>query len=120
MTGRAHEIGALHEDLSRANRGGYRDDRDADKVEELLRILAYYAAPTGSEERVFFDYGIEGVRHTVKPDGSLVKTDQGTAEISGSWPNLIRGNEGFYYPSTDDAKYCGTSRRGRSHWALMI
>ena len=55
--------------------------KNQDRVKELLRVVDYFAAPFGSEERVFLDNGIEGVHHTVKPDGTRVKTDLGNAEI---------------------------------------
>jgi putative aldouronate transport system substrate-binding protein len=80
-------------------------DRDQERIRELLRILDFYAAPTGSEERVFLDFGLEGTHHTVQPDGALVKTDQGSLEI-GNMPYLIRGAEGLYFPETPgDAQY---------------
>ena len=43
---------------------------DDAKVEELLRITNYFAAPFGSEEYIFLNFGIEGVHHTLNDDGS--------------------------------------------------
>ena len=77
--------------------------KNPERVKELLRVVNYFAAPFGSEERIFLDYGIEGVHHTVKPDGSRVKTDQGTAEI-GDLSTLAGGLTTFYSTIPGDAK----------------
>jgi hypothetical protein len=47
------------------------------RVEELLRVLDYYSAPFGSEEYNFLTFGIEGVHHTLQPDGTRILTDRG-------------------------------------------
>jgi len=76
--------------------------KDRERVKELLRILDYYAAPFGSEERAFLNYGIEGVHHTVK-DGERVLTDQGKADI-GELNNQTNNVPTYYYPgATEDA-----------------
>ncbi len=70
--------------------------RDRERVRELLRILDYLAAPFGSEERVFLASGIEGVHHTVRPDGVRVLNDKGRAEI-GDLANLTFAPTVFSY-----------------------
>jgi putative aldouronate transport system substrate-binding protein len=54
---------------------------DDARVEELLGITNYFAAPFGSEEYTFLNYGLEGVHHTVNDDGSRTLTELGTTEI---------------------------------------
>ncbi len=61
--------------------------KDPERVKELLRVVNYLAAPFGSEEWIFLNYGIEGVHHTVQADGTRIKTDLGNVEI-GDLPNL--------------------------------
>jgi putative aldouronate transport system substrate-binding protein len=80
--------------------------RDQARVKELLSIMNYLAAPDFSEENIFVKYGIEGVHHTLQPDGTRSPTDKGKAEIgnltSFAWPE----SQGFYYPGTPgDAEY---------------
>jgi putative aldouronate transport system substrate-binding protein len=54
---------------------------DQARVQELLAILDYYAAPYGSEEWLFLRYGVEGTQHTVNADGTRTLTEQGKKEI---------------------------------------
>ena len=76
--------------------------KDPERVRELLRVLDYYAAPFGSEEWVFLNYGIEGVHHEKKADGSRSKTELGTKEI-GELTNLTYCLPPFYYDTPGDA-----------------
>jgi len=69
--------------------------KNQDRVKELLRVVDYFAAPFGSEERNFLDYGIEGVHHTVKADGTRVKTDLGNTEL-GDLATLAGGLTTYY------------------------
>jgi putative aldouronate transport system substrate-binding protein len=83
--------------------------RDEGRVQELLQILNYLAAPFGSEERVFLDSGIEDVHHTLRPDGTRVRTEQGVREL-GELGELVSGlanaPQVCYYPDTPgDARY---------------
>ncbi len=54
---------------------------DDAKVEELLRITDYFAAPFGSEEYIFLNFGIEGEHHTLNDDGSRTLTEAGEREV---------------------------------------
>jgi putative aldouronate transport system substrate-binding protein len=71
--------------------------RDRERVKELLRILDFYAAPFGSEEQTFLQYGIEGVHHELEPDGSRLRNDFGEADIR-DIPNLTSHPPVLYYP----------------------
>ncbi len=77
--------------------------RDQERVKELLRVVDYFAAPFGSEERLFLDNGIEGVHHTVSADGTRVKNDLGLAEIA-DLPTLAGGLTTYYSILPGDAK----------------
>ncbi len=77
--------------------------RDPERVRELLRVLDYFAAPFGSEEWVFLNYGLEGVHHEVRPDGSRVKNELGGKEI-GELTNLTYCLPPFYYDTPGDAQ----------------
>jgi putative aldouronate transport system substrate-binding protein len=82
---------------------------DEERVRELLRILNYFAAPFGSEERVFLESGVEGLHHTLQPDGVRVKTERGSLDIGDPGSGLSALTNAppvFYYPETpDDAQY---------------
>lgn len=73
--------------------------RDDGRVRELLGVLNYFAAPFGSEERIFLTSGLEGVHHTVEADGTRVLTEQGEREISGL-DYISNGPFVFYYPTS--------------------
>ena len=53
--------------------------KDEERVKELLRILDYLAAPFGSEEWFFLQYGVEGVDYQLT-NGVPALTDRGIAE----------------------------------------
>ncbi|MFI8523284.1 hypothetical protein ACIGB8_02485 [Promicromonospora sukumoe] len=69
------------------------------RVEALLDVINYLAAPFGSEEHLFRTYGVEGVHHEL--DGTdPVLTEQGRTEIQlglkyvveGPWVNFQAGD----------------------------
>ncbi|MFD6445639.1 hypothetical protein ACFWEJ_11065 [Promicromonospora sp. NPDC060204] len=69
------------------------------RVEALLSLINYLAAPFGSEEHLFRTYGVEGVHHEL--DGTdPVLTDKGRTEIQlglkyvveGPWVNFQAGD----------------------------
>lgn len=73
--------------------------KSAGRVEALLDVINYLAAPFGSEEHLFRTYGVEGVHHEL--DGTdPVLTDQGRTEIQlglkyvveGPWVNFQAGD----------------------------
>ena len=51
-----------------------------DRVEEILSILDYLAAPFGSEEYHLVNYGTEGLHHTAGPNGPVL-TEKGKSEV---------------------------------------
>ncbi len=71
--------------------------KDKERVKELLRVLDYYAAPFGSEERIFLQYGIAGIHHTVQPDGTRILTNAGKAEI-GELNNQTNNVPAYFFP----------------------
>ncbi|MER6946650.1 hypothetical protein ABT294_21720 [Nonomuraea sp. NPDC000554] len=53
---------------------------DPKRVEMLLAVLNFMAAPFGTEENEIINYGVEGV-HFTKSGGDLTFTDKGKAEV---------------------------------------
>ena len=78
--------------------------KDKERVKELLRIMDYFAAPFGSEERLFLNSGIEGVHFTRDADGRPKQTDLGKAEIGGI-PWVTNEFPVCYYDVPGDAEY---------------
>lgn len=72
--------------------------KDEKAVKELLRILDYLAAPFGSEEYVFVNYGIKGWDYNPGPDGGPVLTDTGLAEIGDLPRGLANAPRTIYFP----------------------
>ncbi len=77
--------------------------KDPERVKELLRVVDYFAAPFGSEERNFLDYGIEGVHFTVAADGTRVQNDRGKSEL-GDLATLSGGLTTYYSTIPGDAQ----------------
>ena len=59
--------------------------KDEEKTRELLGICNYFAAPFGSEEEVFLNFGKEGVHWTQNDDGARTRTTQGEEEVVGTF-----------------------------------
>lgn len=70
--------------------------KDKERVREILRIFNYWAAPFGSEEKIFIDNGIEGVDFTYR-NGVPIKTDTGTSEIQ-DLSYTVNGPFAFFNP----------------------
>jgi putative aldouronate transport system substrate-binding protein len=64
------------------------------RVEELLRVMNWCAAPFGSKEYELAQYGVEGTHFKRAPDNSPIPTDLGRKEINGQYALL-----GGRYPS---------------------
>ena len=70
----------------------------ADRAPALLQVLNYLAAPFGSEEHLFKNYGLDGEHHTMV-DGDPVLTEKGQSETQlglkyvaeGPWVNYVPG-----------------------------
>jgi putative aldouronate transport system substrate-binding protein len=75
---------------------------DEARIQELLAITDYFAAPFGSEEYNFLVYGIEGVHHTVNDDGSRTLTEEGDRDVFN--PSL-GGLNVLYSPNKEEIGY---------------
>ncbi len=77
--------------------------KDQNRIKGLLWILDYLAAPFGSEEHKFLNYGIEGVDSDKDPEtGALSVTNQGVAE-RGDLVYMMTGLLVVYYPNAPGA-----------------
>ncbi len=77
--------------------------KDAGRIKELLHVLDYFAAPFGSEERIFLDYGIEHVHFEYKA-GVPTQNDAGRAQL-GDFQNLMFGPYVLYSGVPGVAQY---------------
>lgn len=62
---------------------------DPAKIEELLALANYMAAPFGTQENNLINNGIEGVHYTKKDDGTIEKTDLGNKEVTFTYQFLV-------------------------------
>ena len=51
-----------------------------ERIEELLRVWNWICGPFGSQERLLWEYGVEGVDWNRGPDGNIVQTQRGAAD----------------------------------------
>ncbi|SCG35356.1 extracellular solute-binding protein [Micromonospora coxensis] len=87
-----------------------RKGADAQRVDELLRVLNWCAAPFGSREFELREYGAQGRHFARGADGSPVPTDLGRKELGGQYnfcrpavkiasadtPNYVQDYLGYY------------------------
>ncbi|WP_214324272.1 extracellular solute-binding protein [Nonomuraea sediminis] len=83
---------------------GISNKHDEKKVKMLLGVLDYLAAPFGSEEWLFLNFGVEGAQYTKGQGGEPKKTKTGESELyfSGSLKFIAQGPEYLYYPGLND------------------
>jgi putative aldouronate transport system substrate-binding protein len=76
-----------------------------ERIELLLRILNYLAAPFGSEEWELLHHGVEGTHFTRGQDGSPIANDLGKIENNTNLPVkfLADGPQVLYVPGMPDA-----------------
>ena len=83
--------------------------QDPARVQEILRVLDYFAAPFGSEEFNFINYGIEGAHHTRNPDGTFeVDYDRFEAEAE-ALIRIANAPRVLFFPGNPD--YATTMQR---------
>lgn len=78
---------------------------DTKRVEMLLRVLDYLAAPFGTEERLFLDNGIEDTHYTRTSNGDIKLTAKGNAEaVTTAMPLAFLANtpEYIYLPGKSE------------------
>lgn len=74
---------------------------DPAKVEEMLALANFIAAPFGTEENVLINSGVEGVHYTRDPQGIPQATAKGTQEVTSTYGFLVNApivNSMVQYP----------------------
>lgn len=72
--------------------------KDKGRVEELLSIMDYWAAPFGSDEFLFMHFGIEGRHFKFNSDGQPIPVDDQRV-LSELTMNVLCGPAFQYYPA---------------------
>lgn len=83
---------------------------DTERVEEILRLLNYVAAPLGSDEDLVLSYGKEGETYDFA-DGVPVVRKEFESHASIPWASLTSAPMAFFndrYPETVKPRYDGT------------
>jgi putative aldouronate transport system substrate-binding protein len=70
-------------------------------IENALAAADFAAAPYGTKERMYVDYGVEGTHYTVK-DGAPIKNDQGLQEVNNAWALLAAPAPYLAHPDLPD------------------
>ena len=74
-----------------------------DKIEELLRVCNWLAAPFGTQEDLLVQYGVEGTDYTLDASGNPVPTSVGPANsLYVGWQFIARHPWVLYYPGLQD------------------
>jgi putative aldouronate transport system substrate-binding protein len=75
----------------------------ADRIEELLRVCNWLAAPFGTQEDLLVQYGLEGTDYTLDSAGNPVPTSVGPANsLYVGWQFMSRHPWVLYYPGLQD------------------
>lgn len=62
---------------------------DKSKIEEILALANYMAAPFGTEEYQLINYGVEGVHYTRDAQNIPQATDKGRSEVTSTYAFLV-------------------------------
>lgn len=83
-----------------------------DRIEEILAVANYIAAPYGTKEQRLIDYGVEGVHHTMK-HGAPVKNSKGVTEVQDTYRFIVSPEATVAYPDFPQMvkDYCGWMQR---------
>ncbi|MEU6657981.1 extracellular solute-binding protein [Streptomyces sp. NPDC046821] len=73
------------------------------RIEEVLRLLDFIAAPFGTEEYTLINFGVEGTDHKRDAKGNPVLTDKGTQDVGVPWGKLTSGVPALFSPTSKDA-----------------
>src|SRR5256885_6987076 len=57
----------------------------ADRIQELLRVLDFIAAPFGSRQSVLLNYGVQGTDFTLDTNANPALTDTGKTDMTFPW-----------------------------------
>ncbi|WP_030851043.1 substrate-binding domain-containing protein [Streptomyces sp. NRRL S-475] len=78
-----------------------REGASKETVENALAAANFAAAPYGTKERMYVDYGVEGTHYTIK-DGVPVKNDRGIQEVNNAWGMLATPAPYLAHPDYPD------------------
>lgn len=71
-----------------------------DRIQEILRILNFLAAPFGSQEHALTHYGIEGVQYSRDASGNPVVNTTGQHDVNLLWNSIVGPPPVLYYPKS--------------------
>ncbi|MEQ7129090.1 extracellular solute-binding protein [Actinopolymorpha sp. B11F2] len=85
-----------------------------DRIETILKIADWLAAPFGTQEYLLNKYGKEGIHHEIR-DGNPVLLDEHLGEFGLGHIYLSAGPTVFYYPGSAEI-----SREPQDHQRIML
>ena len=73
--------------------------RSPERVQTLLRIMNFFAAPFGTQEWLLNYYSVKDADYTVDASGAPVFTQQGRAELSIPWSYITSPPPALFDPA---------------------
>lgn len=74
-----------------------------ERVEQVLGLLDFIAAPFGTEEYTLITYGVEGTDHRRDAKGNPVLTEQGSQDVAVPWGKLASGIPSLFSTTSENA-----------------
>lgn len=74
---------------------------DEERIDEILGVINYLAAPAGSQEYYLGHYGVEGHNYTME-DGEIVRNTDENVTTESFLSMLASFNVGFYFAGAED------------------
>jgi putative aldouronate transport system substrate-binding protein len=90
-----------------------------DRINALLGVLNYLAAPIGTTEALLLQYGVEGPDFTRDANGNPVPTQQGLADTIVPWKN-ISGPPDYLFSATSPEYMPVTYQAQKEHFAVTV
>jgi putative aldouronate transport system substrate-binding protein len=87
----------------------YFKNASTDRIQTLLRVVNYLAAPFGSQENALLQFGIGGTDYTFDAQGSPVLTEQGKREVLVPW-KLITAQTPVLYDAVRSQEFATVNR----------
>ena len=91
----------------------------AERIQELLGVLNYLAAPVGTSEALLLQYGVEGADFTRDANGNPVQTQQGLSDTVVPWKN-ISGPPDYLFSANSTEYVPITYQAQKEHFALTL
>ena len=91
----------------------------AARIQELLGVLNFFAAPFGSQEQELLNFGVTGVDFTLDANGNPKETRQGGLDVNVPWSQLATGPAVLYDAGSKEFAQVAHDAEA-AHYALAV